>query len=581
MIELLLSERRALITAIAALIAVIFLLRKNRGFLAVFIVLALCRYYIALRLSLGGSSHAALASVLGAARDMIFILPFAFIPSQKWSSCLTTAAMLVVLGLNGIDAYCFYETTFRVHKAVFDNINILALTYRLDLLAAFLLFVAALAGVGFFVQKALRLAENRKAVFVTLLACLSVFAANIHPQYKMRGAGFEVFHIGDKNELLTYIGASAVANFSRELTRGMWSNNDVIELSSEEIEELKALGLYSPASVGSQEAFYDRVIIVFFESLSYPLLNGFDATGERAEMPFFNGLKSDHVSLENYYSSASTTCEGMAAFLASYPMIFSDKSNRDTLYSLAKANGYNSAEFYSSSAYYRNKIQTHKQLLKVDHTFGYEADMGFHSEQPLGWGIPDETTFEKALLWIGRNRHEKLIVSILTTGTHPPYEPAEALPRVDAQLAFFVQGLEEQGLLDERTLLIITADHHPTHGANVLEYMHLSTFMEDTRLPLLMISKNIEPLDAMEKNRLSSPLDMAPTLGALLGLPESNAYLGTSLLAEGAGKVFHVDRSGNASVTLPGQAPLHFNLDTEPEDSTCALLWRWYHWKNP
>ena len=87
-----------------------------------------------------------------------------------------------------------------------------------------------------------------------------------------------------------------------------------------------------------------------------------------------------------------------------------------------------------------------------------------------GWGIDDRALFEHALEYISdRDPAQPWFVSVLTTGTHSPYNippdfrpdiPSDrmrALAYLDTAAAGLLAGLEERGLLDN-TVVIFTSD---------------------------------------------------------------------------------------------------------------------------
>ena len=101
---------------------------------------------------------------------------------------------------------------------------------------------------------------------------------------------------------------------------------------------------------------------------------------------------------------------------------------------------------------------------------------------------------------------------------------------VDAQLARLRALLEARGLLD-RTLVVFTADH----GENFLDrgpslaFDHAGLHAEVTRLPLLMRFPDGRQAGTVS-DRLTSSLDVAPTLLAALGVEPPEEWRGSSLL---------------------------------------------------
>lgn len=96
---------------------------------------------------------------------------------------------------------------------------------------------------------------------------------------------------------------------------------------------------------------------------------------------------------------------------------------------------------------------------------------------------------------------------------------------VDKTLEHFFKEAQKRGLMDDRTLFIITSDHNPHSGG---EYTKLVTKAEDKQsiapIPLIFVSKNLAPLNNLRTNEYASQIDLAPTLLYLLGIdvPENS-----------------------------------------------------------
>ena len=97
---------------------------------------------------------------------------------------------------------------------------------------------------------------------------------------------------------------------------------------------------------------------------------------------------------------------------------------------------------------------------------------------------------------------------------------------MDYDLEQFVKGMKEAGLLDEDTLLIITADHcFP--ASPILESLLGTSNSAFERIPLVVLSSRTLP--PADRNRATSQLDVAPSLLHLLGLPIPQGYWGKSI----------------------------------------------------
>ena len=104
---------------------------------------------------------------------------------------------------------------------------------------------------------------------------------------------------------------------------------------------------------------------------------------------------------------------------------------------------------------------------------------------------------------------------------------------VDCTLRNFFKAAEEAGLMDDRTLYIITSDHNPHSGG---EYTQLVKKEQDrlsvAPIPLIFVSKNTAPLENLDNSTYASQIDIAPTLLCLQGIKPPDRFIGRNLLQQ-------------------------------------------------
>jgi len=88
--------------------------------------------------------------------------------------------------------------------------------------------------------------------------------------------------------------------------------------------------------------------------------------------------------------------------------------------------------------------------------------------------------------------------------------------------------MDDKELFDDRTLIIITADHTATHGEN---YLKRSDFMP-ARIPLILISSRPEVFKKLNTAKFASSVDLAPTLLQLIGCQIPKSFAGNSLFSQ-------------------------------------------------
>ena len=107
---------------------------------------------------------------------------------------------------------------------------------------------------------------------------------------------------------------------------------------------------------------------------------------------------------------------------------------------------------------------------------------------------------------------------------------------VDCTIRDFFAEAEKKGLMDDRTLFIITSDHNPHSGG---EYMNLVPKKEDKQsiapIPIIFVAKNLKPLHNIRPDMYASQVDIAPTLLCLEGITPPESFFGRNLLQNYAG----------------------------------------------
>lgn len=583
--------------ALALAAATIVCLIKDRPFLVVFTLLLFCRLVIAKEFLLLASAQGCLAIVLGALKDFVFVVPVLLLPRTRRFKIIAICIIAPLLTLNLMDVGYLLETFFRLQKVLFENVNPASLLIRKDMLLVFCLLVLVPLALGWFLF--FRLAQHptrRRTAFAILCPGLAALVFGLYPAYPKTGDYLTDEINMERNSSLQIVAESSVRNFLEEII--LFPDDTTVqayEYSPEELNFLKSSGVLDKKQRSPfRKPAYDRVIYVFIESLSLDLLNCKVSEPGGCVMPFYSSLLADskNIALNNYYSSAFTTDEGIYAAFASRPDFANDDLNQrdlQNIFSLARQKGYISAYFMGASVYFRSKFKTYINTMQVDEIYGKEQTMDLPElNTGFEWGDTDERIFEKALLWIKQNRKKKFISIICTINTHPPFYSQGKIPpgvedtpitrafhATDLALQDFYKQLEKNGLLDKRTLLIIGADHQITHGGELaLDHLPQNKF-GNRRIPLVMVAKDKKPLQGLLKDARASAIDMAPTLGDLLALPEQKSYYGKSL--------FLKDKRYDLAMTRGGlfffgtdEGEMSFDLRYRPDSNNELALYKWY-----
>lgn len=114
---------------------------------------------------------------------------------------------------------------------------------------------------------------------------------------------------------------------------------------------------------------------------------------------------------------------------------------------------------------------------------------------------------------------------------------------LDAQIEALVEGLRERGLLAERTLIALSADHgeqFAEHGG----WEHGDLWLENVRVPMLLAGAGLAPRRVRET---VSAIDLGPTVLAAAGLPALVGAEGRSVLDAGRSRADSPDRAAVVS----------------------------------
>ena len=121
---------------------------------------------------------------------------------------------------------------------------------------------------------------------------------------------------------------------------------------------------------------------------------------------------------------------------------------------------------------------------------------------------------------------------------HSPYNPVSvpeggpskerylrAVSVVDTQLGRIQKAISDLGL-DDRTTMVVTADHGEAFGEHGTHFHGVSVYEELIHVPLLMKTKGAAP------RRVDAPvslIDLGPTVLDFMGLPTPGRFMGQSL----------------------------------------------------
>ena len=300
---------------------------------------------------------------------------------------------------------------------------------------------------------------------------------------------------------------------------------------------------------------YSRVIYIFAESLS---LDALPCYNEKIGVSFANRFFCrDDIkahTFTNMTTSGTPTLQGLTLIFNSHPNynIQEPTGHRNSLPKILAKHGFKSVFIRSASKFFANENLVFQNM-------GFSEIIGredFFADENLkkyiyGWGLEDRILYDQVVEYLKKNRDSKLFVSILGTDTHPPagqmkyrhldYPPfpetgkikdkltkywLTSIDRMDFDIAGFIEKLENEGLFDESTLIVVSADHScPLNNVTAKIPGHPRNNL--AKFPLVFLSKR--PLPDTDFSTMSDQTDIAPTIAHILGIEKPAGWWGQSL----------------------------------------------------
>lgn len=309
-------------------------------------------------------------------------------------------------------------------------------------------------------------------------------------------------------------------------------------------------GLFQPPpapSHGNDSPTFKRIILVTVESLSLDFTNFEQSPCSETITPRIDALMASYPSAA-LWTNASPTLYGLSTMFSSHPnaKMVLETSYPNSFVRTLKDHGYRTVFIRSAPETYSNEhIYFRKAGFQEIYGRNFFRDEMDWSNHISGWGLEDAYLFRYAIDFLKQNRHDKLFVHLLPADTHTPYgrdnysdeypnipeglscqfdniRLLKSFYRQDFDIGQFYDTLVRENLLDNETLLILTADHSCPRFYNpepeILE-----------RTPIVFISK--EKITTLELNQPNiSQIDIAPTILSLAGIRPPRGYWGRSLL---------------------------------------------------
>lgn len=529
--------------------------------------------FMVYQLSLDKGAQTTLAIIAGINNNILLVL-LAAMCYYKWPNIIMKGIYFVVYVFTALtllfDAFYFWQTSMHVESVLFQNLNIYAIKGVLATTSNILL--AATVGAVALVLLLFRVPKpsKRKPNFVWSLLCVAMFTIGLNLADKLLLSGGmwcveeiigSYITIENERTRVIYRNMLSVPINLNFISKALFDTDkmasakhvEMRELTDKDKKTLHKLGIDIPKpAVAKIAPQYDRVVLLILESMHRDYINYYNANIPEKATSYLNQLVIRYPHLNKFYSSAVPTTQGLNATFRSHIIMDKDLPGKGTpsLFRVAQAAGYKGIFMNASSQYYANELREYPDQFGMQEYIAKEQLEKFGYTGASGWGYHNDVMYEHTLRILEENRGKKLLLVTKTLDMHQPYPYTgyrwEEMPEgvrdnpnvtvrgvywVDKTIEHFFKEVEKRGLMDERTLFLITSDHNPHSGG---EYTKLVEKANDklsiAPIPLLFISKNLAPLDELRTNEYASQIDLAPTLLYLMGLDIPEKFMGRNLL---------------------------------------------------
>lgn len=383
--------------------------------------------------------------------------------------------------------------------------------------------------------------QDRALVCVMIFLALSLIANARYTWYREVNTVVEENYTGHVIMPLTISFSEIIRDGAKELY-GMGEEKygyRKIDFAPDEKQWLLEKGLLQTATeraLPGKLPRFDRILILAIESLDGDFLNSNNPEMPAGLTPNLDRLKQEHLSFNNYYSASHPTSWGINSLILSRPDYKPDQKIRNvSICDLFHEAGYTSyflcpvgGEFGDNRKRFHRMLRFDRMLFEEEIRRDYDYATGAG-----GWGLSDESMFRVTLDLLRKEKPDRYFMLVTTMDSHNPYHASgstaqqhkfgvpfyDSIHGVDDNVGRFVcEFTADPELFDDRTLLIVTADHSASHGKN---FTRRKVLASPAKIPLIFITK--QKLEGLDPNQLFSTIDLPATFARMLGkdVPET------------------------------------------------------------
>ncbi len=339
---------------------------------------------------------------------------------------------------------------------------------------------------------------------------------------------------------------------------------------------------------------YMRVILIASESLSNKYMHHFNLNIPTEASATLDTLYKENPSASLKHVTLSTLY-GLSVIFTSHPFVRLAYENAYpfSLVQTLRGNGFHTAFLRGANETYMDENILFKQA-GFDEVIGatYFATRDDYKKYIDWWGLLDRKLFDYAVEYLRIHKNEPTFVTLLTVDSHVPlgrldylgeeYQEIEekfydtpTLPRAFARFGQDVQRfldiLNQQGLFDDDTLVLIMPDH-PSYSNTPTNALFKPFYPEFDNLPFIIVTK--EKITApVDRNEQLSQLDIAPTILDLLNVDIPRGMFGHSIFDTNVPRtVFDIKEDYAVVTTWDSQQVIPLNSRNKEDKALIELM---------
>ena len=358
-----------------------------------------------------------------------------------------------------------------------------------------------------------------------------------------------------------------VINLAKDIISNKQKYQIVQKLPTELEDIAKEYNLFTPTNFKNKNT-YKKIILLTTEALSNKFISSFNPNIPPEASSIYDGLLY-------YYPYASlkpvtlSTLYGLSVIFSGHPNAELSFKNDYPLsfVKILRDNGFKTVFIRGANEEYMDEHITFKKagFQEIYGAATFERDPKYASSVAW-WGLTDRKLFDFVAEYLKQHKNdEKIFIDILNVDTHVPTgrtdyldqeypEISDVNPKIEAlykkanmprafarhneDLGHFLKNLQDENLLDEDTLLIITADHPffaNLEGGGI--YKGARPMFNE--IPIIFISKK-PILENISPDLFKSQQDIAPTVLGLAGLNTPRGMFGRSIFDNQPHTVFNI-----------------------------------------